>query len=144
MSKVAKTFFLLMVIVIAATAVLAGCGDNGQVQTSSSSLEKQTREAGGVTVSATPQNVGDGEPAWSFQLVFDTHTVELDQDPALVSVLVANGKEYAPIAWEGSEPGGHHREGILKFTAVSPRPQDIELIIREVGGSDQSFSWALD
>lgn len=144
MSKAFRSFMIFSVIAIAAPFVLAGCGDDGQVQNTSSGLEKQSREAGGVTVSVTPQNVSTGEPVWSFWLAFDTHSVELGQDPVQVSVLVADGKEYAPVVWEGSPPGGHHREGTLKFTAVSPRPRNIELIIRDVGGSEQSYSWALD
>lgn len=138
MSKVVSAFFLLAVI-----AVFAGCGGNSQVQTSGSGLAEQTREGGGVTVSATPQSLGEGEP-WSFQVVFDTHTVELSQDPAQISVLIADGKEYVPLAWEGDPSGGHHRAGILKFPAVSPRPKNVELTIKEVGGADRSFSWTLD
>lgn len=144
MSKIGRFFFLFSVIAVAVPAVLTGCGDSGQVQTTVSGLEKQTRESGGVTVSATPQNFADEEPVWSFQLAFDTHSVELNQDPATVSVLVANGKEYMPLAWEGDAPGGHHRAGTLTFSAVSPRPRNLELIIRDVGGSEQAFSWALD
>lgn len=143
MSKVVSAFFLFTVVAIAVMVVFAGCGDNGQVQTSSSGLEAQTREGGGVSVTATPQSLGEGEP-WSFKVVFDTHTVELSQDPAQISVLIADGKEYAPLAWEGDPSGGHHREGALKFPAVSPRPKNAELTIKEVGGADRSFSWTLD
>lgn len=143
MSKVVSAFFLFASIAVAVMAVLAGCGDNGQVQTSGSGLAAQTREGGGVTITVTPQNLGESEP-WSFKVVFDTHTVDLNQDPVQISVLKADGKEYTPLAWDGDPSGGHHREGTLKFTAVSPRPKNIELIIKEVGGADRSFSWTLD
>lgn len=123
--------------------VFTGCGDNGQVQTSGSVLTEQTREGGGVTVSATPQSLAEGE-LWSFKVVFDTHTVELSEDPAQISVLIAGGNEYAPLAWEGDPSGGHHRAGTLKFSAVSPRPKNVELIIKGVAGADRSFSWTLE
>jgi hypothetical protein len=143
MSKIVSVFFLFAVMAIAVMAVFAGCGDNGQVQTSSSDLEAQTHEGGGVTVTATPQSLGEGEP-WSFQLAFDTHSVDLSQDPAQISVLTADGKEYVPLAWEGDPPGGHHRKGTVKFPAISPRPKNVELTIEGVGGVDRSFSWTLN
>lgn len=142
MSKNVSAFFLVTVMAVTVIAFFSGCGDNDQVQTSSSGLEAQTREGGGVTVTATPQSLGDGEP-WTFQMVFDTHTVDLSQDPAQTSVLIADEKEYAPLAWEGDPPGGHHREGALKFPAVSPRPKNVELTIKEVGGVERSFRWTL-
>lgn len=140
-----KISLVLLFALTAATviAVYSGCGDNGQVQTSGSALTEQTREGGGVTVSVTPQSLAEGE-LWSFKVVFDTHTVELSQDPAQISVLIAGGKEYAPLAWEGDPSGGHHRAGTLKFPAVSPRPENIELTIKAVGGADRNFSWVLN
>lgn len=140
MHKLALPFLLLIVI-----AVIGGCGNGGETGTPTpSGLEAQAREEAEVTVTVTPQDLGESATNWTFKLVLDTHTVELSQNPAQVSVLVAGGKEYAAVAWEGDEPGGHHLEGILKFPAVSPRPRQIELKIREIGGIERSFNWTLD
>ena len=50
----------------------------------------------------------------------------------------------APAVWEGDPPGGHHRKGVLKFDAVNPRPQDIELRITRAGEpKPRSFRWQL-
>lgn len=143
MSKKVSISLLFAATAVAVMAVFAGCGDNGQVQTSGSGLETETREVGGVTINVTPQNP-EGSESWTFNVVFDTHTVELGQEPVQISTLTADGKEYAPTAWEGDPPGGHHIEGTLKFPAISPRPKNIELTIREVGGADSSFSWILN
>ncbi|MFA5802663.1 MAG: hypothetical protein WC911_09355 [Thermoleophilia bacterium] len=143
MSRNVSAIFLAALLAVTAVAVFSGCSDNGQVQTSSSGLAEQTREDGEVTVKVTPQSLGDGEP-WTFKVVFDTHTVDLSQDPAQISVLFADGKEYVPLAWEGDPSGGHHRAGTLKFSTISPRPKNVELTIKGVGGTDRSFSWTLN
>lgn len=52
------------------------------------------------------------------------------------------GREYAPLAWDGDPPGGHHREGILKFKALAQKPETIKLAIRGIGGiNEQIFAW---
>ncbi|MBE0429663.1 MAG: hypothetical protein IBX61_07295 [Thermoleophilia bacterium] len=138
MSRIAIVFFLMSLILS-----FAACGDSEDTP-SDSGLAKQTREAGEVSVSVIPQELGEDESSWNFEVVLNTHTVELVQDPAQVSVLVADGQEYLPLAWEGDPPGGHHREGTLKFPPVSPRPDSLQLIIREFGGVERSFGWTLE
>lgn len=135
----------LSAMAVSAVVFTGGCSaKNGAGgQTAASGLSEETREGGGVTVAVTPQSAGVSEP-WAFKVVFDTHSVELDQDPVQVSVLVADGKEYRPTAWEGDPPGGHHRSGVLKFPAIAPGPRQIELRISEVGGIERSFAWTLD
>lgn len=90
-------------------------------------MEKQSATQNEVTVAATPVSVSDDGREWAFTVVFDTHSVELNQDPAQAAVLIVDGREYRPLAWEGLGPGGHHREGQLKFPAISPQPENIEL-----------------
>ena len=73
----------------------------------------------------------------------NTHSAELDQDMTKIAVLVdEQGKEYKPLAWEGAEPGGHHREGVLIFNAIQPMPQTVEIRIRDIGSvPGWSFKW---
>ena len=106
-------------------------------------LESQTNSEGGVTVMVTPKNLS--VVSWNFEVSLSTHSVELDEDLIKVAVLVdENGKEFKPISWEGSPAGGHHREGILKFNALTPKPESIKLIIREVGGiKERVFVWPI-
>lgn len=55
-----------------------------------------------------------------FEIIFDTHDVELDQDLVQETRLVV-GETPSPTAeWSGDGVGGHHREGELRFTAASP------------------------
>ena len=74
----------------------------------------------------------------------DTHSVELDQDMLRIAVLVDDkDKEYKPLRWEGAEPGGHHREGVLIFNQIVPSPKSIKLKISSIGEAERNFIWQL-
>jgi len=109
-------------------------------------LEPQTDVQGSVTVTATPLKLGAEEPVWDFEIVMDTHAVELNIDLAQVSILIDDrGTEYEPFVWEGAGLGGHHRSGILRFNNISPLPKSLELRIESVGdGISRSFRWQLE
>lgn len=114
-----------------------------QQQVDQNGLETKIDEQGQVTVKITPQALDGAE--WKFDVVFNTHSIELNQDIMQIAELTDDqGIIYKPIAWEGAEPGGHHREGMLVFEAVNPAPSSIELKIKKVGGiAERSFKWYL-
>ena len=109
------------------------------------SLPAQTSSARGVTVKVTPQNVAGDAKTWEFAIVLDTHSGDLNDDLVKSSFLLDGaGGRYAPAAWDGAPPGGHHREGVLRFKPISPRPQAIELQISRAGeDAPRSFRWQL-
>ncbi len=111
-------------------------------QAGQSDFGAKTDDHGEGTVKVTPQALGGAE--WRFSVVFDTHSVDLNQDLMRIAVLTDDrGKEYTPSAWEGAGPGGHHREGVLVFKAVTPASY-IELKIKDIGGvPERSFKWNL-
>ncbi len=75
-----------------------------------------------------------------FQIAIDTHSVDLDFDLAEISMLYDDiGNEYKAIKWEGSEPGGHHRSGILKFPTVDKNAKLIKLVIKD--STAREFEW---
>jgi predicted small integral membrane protein len=65
---------------------------------------------------------------------------------AKVSVLLDDmGNSHQPTAWEGAEPGGHHREGILKFDPITTKIKSLTLKIKDIGGiSERAFQWSLN
>ncbi len=66
-----------------------------------------------------------------FAVAMNTHSVDLVDDMTKVATLRNDaGKEYQAIAWEGTGPGGHHREGRLKFAGLTSKPRYIELVVR--------------
>jgi hypothetical protein len=111
--------------------------------TEAANLPSQSTSQAGVTVRATPRNLSGG--AWEFEVVFDTHSQDLKDDLVKSAKLVGDGgASYAPTAWQGDPPGGHHREGVLRFKPIAPQPQAIELRIQRAGEpAVRSFRWRL-
>lgn len=107
------------------------------------SLPPQTNSEGAVEIEVTPTNVTKGSSQWRFDIVLNTHSIELDQDMTKVALLEDDqGNVYLPTAWEGAPPGGHHREGTLIFAPIKPKPKTITLVLKDIGGvSERILSW---
>lgn len=105
-----------------------------------SNLEIQTDNDGEVEIVITPK-IYDKE--WFFEIALNTHSEELTVDIMKAMILLDDkGREYAPLAWNGDPPGGHHRSGILRFAPISPQPASIILKIIGVGGvGERNFFW---
>ena len=112
---------------------------------SSQKWETKTDDQAGVTIVVTPLDLAPESSEWKFDIGINTHSVELDQDMTKIVVLTDDqGKEYKPVAWDGAAPGGHHREGVLTFKAISPMSRSVELTIKNIGGiPERSFKWDL-
>lgn len=112
---------------------------------SAAELGSQKSSARSVTIVVTPQNLSSEAPSWDFKTVFDTHSGELRDDLVKSATLMDDGgKLYTPVAWDGDPPGGHHREGLLRFKPISPRPQSLELQITRSGeNTPRLFRWTL-
>lgn len=118
----------LWLVVVAAVAVLVIGGlvtwakrhDTGsgtiKAGTATSSLATRTVEAGAVTVKVEPRQL-DADGA-VFKVSFDTHSVNLDQDLVRQARLVVGDTTWPAASWSGDGPGGHHREGELRFIAA--------------------------
>jgi hypothetical protein len=105
----------------------------------------QKSTANGVTVAVTLGDLAAGAKTWDFAIVLDTHSQDLSDDLAQSAMLVDDrGNEFKALAWDGAGPGGHHRTGVLKFNAIEPRPQVLELRISRPGEAKaRSFRWEL-
>lgn len=108
-------------------------------------LKSQSSAAQGVTVKVAPGDLSAASKQWAFQIAFDTHSQDLADDLMKSAALIADGdKRYAPKAWEGDGPGGHHRSGTLVFDSVAPRPQTVELQLQRAGeAAPRSFRWQM-
>lgn len=106
-------------------------------------LSEQTNSEGSVTVKVALISLFEG--TWKFNVVLDTHSDELDQDlTKVVTLKDRSGNVYQPTVWEGSPPGGHHREGQLSFNPIVPKPDNITLIVKSIGGvAERTFLWEL-
>jgi hypothetical protein len=108
-------------------------------------LPTQKTSERGVTVAATPLDLSPGAGAWEFRIVLDTHSQDLSDDLMQIALLLDDaGRKHSPVAWEGAGPGGHHREGVLKFRPLAPAPAAVELQIQRAGeAKPRSFRWQL-
>lgn len=107
-------------------------------------FSSQENEGGEVTVIVTPQILEVGKQP-KFKLEFDTHSVNLDFDVSQVVALTDNrDRKYTNAIWEGSPPGGHHRNGILIFNEQLKETSKIKLVITDVAGiKERVFEWKL-
>ena len=140
-----KFLFILLTVfaLIGGFFVWRGFGRAKEVLPSKSkpNLETLSNEDGEVKMVITPKALA--QDFWSFEVTLDTHSVELTDDLAEVSFLVdENGKTFKALGWEGDPPGGHHINGILKYSPISPRPENIELRIK-LNNKERSFKWKL-
>jgi hypothetical protein len=106
-------------------------------------LPPQSSNQTGVTVKVTPLSLGGA--AWTFEIVFDTHSQDLNDDPLKSAVLVADGgAPSSPTAWKGDAPGGHHRKGVLSFKPPAASPATLELRLqRPAEPAPRVFRWKL-
>jgi hypothetical protein len=116
-------------------------GERQQPSSSGWDLSPRRNDAGQVSIDVTPLTLGDD--VWEFEVALNTHSVNLDFDVTKVSALRCDqGREYLPVAWDGSGPGGHHRSGVLKFTALDHPTSSVEIVIRDVASvPERVFEW---
>lgn len=103
-------------------------------------LSRVKESAGAVEITLTPTRLDNDGAA--FVIVFDTHAGELDLDVAANATLTVNGIAWSDSTWSGAKPGGHHREGTLRFTAAGPATGTARL---EIAGLEAPLtaSWPL-
>ena len=133
-------------VVVAGLAVLAVLlvagrdGDDASTQSGVPGLEARTVEAGAVTAKVEPRQLDDQGAV--FAIALDTHSVELDADLARAATLTVDGVAWPGATWSGDPPGGHHRDGELRFAAAGPVTATVVL---SIAGLDEPIeeTWTL-
>ncbi len=105
-------------------------------------LPSQSVSGGGVVVTVKPITLAPGEPA-AFDVAMNSHSVEIVEDMVAATVLRDDaGNQFPATAWEGAGPGGHHREGVIRFGTLSGEPKELVLVIRGVAKvPERVFRW---
>jgi uncharacterized protein (DUF305 family) len=107
-------------------------------------------QAGAILVKAIPLNLHDtAAERLDFQVVLETHSVDLNFDLGNMTLLRAGNEELAPVAWTPSASGGHHVTGILSFPATTADGEPVHTAASEVtmvitglpDAEDLSFTW---
>ncbi|MFH1185998.1 MAG: hypothetical protein V1755_13320 [Chloroflexota bacterium] len=106
-------------------------------------------EQGNVVVEVTPLNLKEASEALEFEVVMNTHSVDLTMDlAALASLTTDTGSRALAVSWDGS-PGGHHVAGKLIFFIVRDGKSLLEgattltLTIIDVYAPSRTFEWDL-
>ena len=99
------------------------------VEAASSGFETRSLTAGEVDLKIEPLQLDDQGAVFTNTL--DTHSVELDTDLTL-STLEVDGRVWPVDTWSGDGPGGHHREGELRFEAAGGAAGTATLTIPEL------------
>ena len=109
-----------LVAVAGLVPVLGGCGSETRSNNGAATKPgvDRTVKAGSVTVKLQLRRL-DSDGA-VFEITFDTHDVELDQDMVQEARLVVGQTTWPVAKWSGDGVGGHHRAGELRFTAAGP------------------------
>jgi hypothetical protein len=137
----------------APTAVIAPASPQGAAAAPTPATLERSAAAGAVTVTVLPLNLGAATGGTlDFQVKLETHTVQLDQDLAAISVLrTPSGSEVGSTAWDAPS-GGHHIQGTLSFPATdatgaavaAPGAGTLTLIFRGLAGvAERTFAWDL-
>ncbi len=106
------------------------------------SCAKQSVPGGGVTVDVA--FLKDRVDAPAFQVILDTHSVNLDgyRFEEIVRLRDGRGGEIAPAAVEGAKGSGHHGEATVRFSWPQPKPNSLELVVKGVAGvPERVFRW---
>lgn len=133
MLKILRSLFFAVVL---ASSCTAGAKDAAW------GYAAQIEDARGIRVTVILQHSALVAKELDFLLILETHTRSLNDDLAKSAVLIADGRQYLPLGWQGAPPGGHHRKGELRFKAIVPQPSVLELQLRLAGDpSPRSFKW---
>jgi hypothetical protein len=119
------------------------------VQTAWPDGQAQQDDQGQVEVAVTPLNLGSHNETLDFDVVMDTHSIDLSMDlAALATLRTDTGFTVNAIAWS-APAGGHHVAGALQFPAVVDDVHILDdvsrltLTIRDVDAPERTFTWNL-
>ncbi|MDP2777951.1 MAG: hypothetical protein Q8O48_09950 [Anaerolineales bacterium] len=106
-------------------------------------------QQGAVTVEVTPLNLDDPSEQIEFDVVLDTHSVDLSMDLATLATLTTDtGATVQATVWDAPR-GGHHVAGKLIFPATQESKSILDgatmltLTIVNVDAPSRIFEWEL-
>ena len=107
--------------------------------------ERKSNRENMVRVDVVPLQLASGKSV-KFEVRMNSHSGDLGQDMMIVSTLKDDqGREYRPMRWKGSPPGGHHRNGILEFPTLAGKSESVTLVIRDIADvPERIYKWKLE
>jgi len=130
-----RRLILAAIVAIAAgaaglTIASRGGDDDSTAVGNPAGLETRTVTAGEVDIEIEPRQL-DNDAA-IFAIALDTHSVELSAD-LTQATLDVDGVTWPAEGWSGDRPGGHHRDGELRFAPAGPASGTARLTLAGFG-----------
>lgn len=110
----------------------------------------QTDTQGAITVEITPENLDQPGDTLIFDVILDTHSIDLSMDLAQLATLTTDsGTTIQALNWDAPR-GGHHVTGKLSFstslngTKVIEGAKSFSIIISNLDVPTRQFLWSLN
>ncbi len=157
MKRFIPSLLLILTLILAACSPVSSSdqtppqSDPVSTESDSSSNDSATLsdQQGAVTVNVTPLNLDSATDTLDFNVVMDTHSVELSMDLATLATLTTDtGISVESTLWD-APLGGHHVEGKLIFSATKDGKPILEgatkltLTILNLDAPTRIFEWDL-
>lgn len=139
MNLIAQKYFLIGILAVFAGAALFFFRHD--IPLFDFLFKTQTNKSGEVTVKVIPQF----ETEIAFKISMTAPAGELSEDMMRSGVFEdEDGTVHLPTSWNGDPIGGHHREGVLHFGTLSPKPKKVDFILLNIGAiPERGFSWTV-
>lgn len=135
------SFFLINNARAPITALVDSGIDEQQGTVGKLNLPSKIDSQGNVSFEVTLLDFNINDPL-KFEIKIDTHSGSLDFDLTEVSIVKDDlGNQYQALEWQGSDPGGHHRSGILVFPKIDGQTKKVKLVIQD--NYLRNFEWRL-
>ncbi len=125
---------LIAIIGLAGGVLLASCSNTDD--SNDRGLGSRNTRVGEVEIVVELRRLDDSA---EFYVTLETHSGSLDVDLER-SLLSVGGTDWPGPTWEGDGPGGHHREGTLRFDAEAPSDGDVRLSLGGLG-DEMVLTW---
>lgn len=116
---------------------------NAPAQLQNNSYQTQESSEANVTVSVIPRVLFLREKP-VFDVVFETHSVDLNFDVASIATLEDQDTNVlGKPQWDGTPAGGHHRNGALSFSEpLAQSIRQVTITLRDIAGvAKRTFTW---
>lgn len=140
-----RRLIIVLAVLAAATVALALAAgrDRSNARTevaADNAFVSQQVSSGDIDVIVQPEQLDDRGA--TFTITLDTHSTELDADLTQASLDV-DGTTWPVAGWNGDEPGGHHREGQLRFAANGRPAGTVVLTLNDLPDPIE-LTWTLE
>lgn len=141
----------VLILLLTVSLFLVACAPTQKDSAVGTDTDNLTRTEiqGEVTLKITPLNLDNPGDTLEFEVVLDTHTLELDMDLAALATLTTDtGLTLQPTLWDAPK-GGHHAEGTLAFPAtldgksILDGVKQLTLTISDIDNATSTFTWDL-